>query len=158
VTIKIKRAVPEDAADVAGLVGELLQEIMRTAGVQAFHFDLAETTVRVNDFLQQHTYIVFLACVDPEPTNAGVITLCESHALYAEGSFGIIPEFYVRPRFRSAGVGRQLLDAAKEFGLNKGWRRLEVTTPPLPEFERALRFYAREGFSITGGRKLKLTL
>lgn len=157
-TIKIKRAVPEDAPDVAGLVGELLQEIMRTAGVQAFHFDLAETTVRVNDFLQQHTYIVFLARTDPEPTNAGVITLCESHALYAEGSFGIIPEFYVRPRFRSAGVGRQLLDAAKEFGLNKGWRRLEVTTPPLPEFERALLFYAREGFSITGGRKLKLTL
>jgi hypothetical protein len=39
-----------------------------------------------------------------------------------------------------------------------GWKRLEVTTPPLSLFERSLSFYTREGFSITGGRKLKLAL
>jgi len=36
-------------------------------------------------------------------------TLCESHALYAGGSFGIIQEFYVEPQFRSAGLGRSCL-------------------------------------------------
>jgi len=39
-----------------------------------------------------------------------------------------------------------------------GWTRLEVTTPPLPQFDKTLAFYTREGFSITGGRKLKVVL
>ena len=33
--------------------------------------------------------------------------------------------------------------------------RLEVTTPPLPEFERTLSFYETNNFEISGGRKLK---
>jgi hypothetical protein len=41
---------------------------------------------------------------------------------------------------------------------SKGWRRLEVTTPPLPQFDGTMAFYQREGFSIAGGRKLKLEL
>ncbi len=51
-----------------------------------------------------------------------------------------------------------LLDAAREYGVRHGWTRLEVTTPPLPQFDRALAFYEREGFSISGGRKLKVAL
>jgi hypothetical protein len=43
-------------------------------------------------------------------------------------------------------------------GQAKGWRRLEVTTPPLPQFDRTLALYQRDGFSISGGRKLKLEL
>jgi hypothetical protein len=35
---------------------------------------------------------------------------------------------------------------------------LEVTTPPLPQFDIALAFYERESFEITGGRKLKVLL
>jgi hypothetical protein len=33
-----------------------------------------------------------------------------------------------------------------------------VTTPPLPQFDRTLAFYAKQGFAITGGRKLKAVL
>jgi len=29
---------------------------------------------------------------------------------------------------------------------------------PLPQFERTLGFYEREGFTVTGGRKLKTAL
>jgi len=43
-------------------------------------------------------------------------------------------------------------------GATLGWKRLEVTTPPLPQFDNTLAFYEREGFAITGGRKLKLAL
>jgi GNAT superfamily N-acetyltransferase len=82
--------------------------------------------------------------------------LCVSYALYTEGAYGTIPEFYVRPAHRSNGVGTALLSEAKRVGQAKGWRRLEVTTPPLPQFERTLAFYQREGFSISGGRKLKM--
>ncbi len=66
------------------------------------------------------------------------------------------PEFYVRPAHQSNGVGTTLLKEARRLGQLRGWRRLEVTTPPLPQFERTLVFYQREGFSISGGRKLKL--
>lgn len=31
-------------------------------------------------------------------------------------------------------------------------------TPPLPHFDKTLAFYEREGFAVTGGRKLKATL
>jgi GNAT superfamily N-acetyltransferase len=88
----------------------------------------------------------------------GFIALYESYALYAEGAFGTIPELYVRPEYRSKGVGKKLTDKAKELAAAKGWARLEVTTPPLPQFERTLQFYEKEGFSITGGRKLKTNL
>jgi hypothetical protein len=45
-----------------------------------------------------------------------------------------------------------------EIGHLRGWRRLEVTTHPLPQFDRTLAFYQREGFGLSGGRKLKLEL
>ncbi len=32
---------------------------------------------------------------------------------------------------------------------------LGATTPLLPQFDKTLAFYVREGFSVTGGRKLK---
>jgi hypothetical protein len=50
------------------------------------------------------------------------------------------------------------LEQARRLGQSRGWRRLEVTTPPLPQFDRTLAFYQRQGFSISGGRKLKLEL
>ncbi|HTJ96602.1 MAG TPA: GNAT family N-acetyltransferase, partial [Rhodocyclaceae bacterium] len=67
-------------------------------------------------------------------------------------------EFYVGPAWRSQGVGAQLLAALKTYAAGCGWTRIELTTPPLPQFNRALAFYTREGFSISGGRKLKLDL
>jgi hypothetical protein len=48
--------------------------------------------------------------------------------------------------------------AAREHGTDRGWTRLEATTPPLPEFDRALRFYKANGFEVTGGKKLKTML
>jgi GNAT superfamily N-acetyltransferase len=158
VTLNIQRAGVADASDITSLIGELLQEIMQTIGIQAFHFDPIETARRLEDFLQQEKYVVFLARDNTDASIQGVLCLCESYALYAEGSYGIIPEFYVRPGHRCSGVGARLLDAAKAFGRDRGWKRLEVTTPPLPQFDRTLSFYTREGFSITGGSKLKLEL
>jgi GNAT superfamily N-acetyltransferase len=55
-------------------------------------------------------------------------------------------------------VGEQLLHTAEGYGRERGWKRLEVTTPPLPEFERTIRFYEEQGFTVTGGKKLKISL
>jgi GNAT superfamily N-acetyltransferase len=153
----IQRAVANDAAEIAVMVGELLTEIMARVGIQAFNFDLAETTMRLEDFLNREKYFVFVAR-DRNNKPAGFIALYERFALYAEGAFGTIPELYVRPEFRSNKLGLRLVYEAKTFGSSRGWSRLEVTTPPLPQFDRTLEFYEREGFSITGGRKLKAAL
>jgi len=153
----IRRATADDAQEVAIMVGELLAGIMDAIGIQAFNFDLAETISRLTDFLAHEKYFVFVARAG-SGNPAGFIALYESYALYAEGAFGTIPELYVRPGHRATKLGHRLVDHAKSFGASRGWTRLEVTTPPLPQFERTLAFYEREGFSISGGRKLKLSL
>jgi GNAT superfamily N-acetyltransferase len=152
----IRVATSHDVPKLAEMVGELLAEIMAAIGEQAFNFDLAATIERLRDFIRREKYFAFVA-VDGDSL-AGFVTLYESCALYAEGEFGTIPEFYVRPAYRSKEVGLQLLSRVKEFGRSLGWKRLEVTTPPLPQFDRTLAFYEREGFAISGGRKLKVTL
>jgi len=81
----------------------------------------------------------------------GVITLVETISLYAGGHIGVLNELYVVPEYRSEGVGKILLDAAKELGEERGWVRLEVTTPG-DEYARTLRFYEREGFLLIGPR------
>jgi GNAT superfamily N-acetyltransferase len=155
--ISFEPATLGDSRAVAVMLGELLGEISDAAGVQAFNFDPDETQRRLTDFLAQALYFVFLARYQGRDP-VGFLTLCETRSLYAEGTFGILPELYVRPAYRSQGIGRGLLEQAMRLAKVRGWRRLEVTTPPLPAFDAALRFYEREGFRITGGRKLKLPL
>ena len=155
--MQIYAATSADAATIAVMVGELLQEIMQAIGEQAFNFDLLATITRLQNFIRDGHYHAFVT-TNESGTAAGFLTLYQSYALYAEGSFGTIPELYVRPAYRSHGTGKQLLTAARAFGASKGWTRLEVTTPPLPAFERTLAFYGSEGFAITGGRKLKTLL
>jgi len=155
-SIQITQAQPEDAAVVAALVGELLHEIMAAVKDKAFNFHHADTEARASAWLRDGCYWVLLARDGDIPI--GFLALYQSYALYTEGIYGTIPEFYVRPAHRSKGVGAALLKQARRLGQSRGWRRLEVTTPPLPQFDRTLAFYQREGFSISGGRKLKLAL
>lgn len=153
--IKIKQALPDDAANVASTIGKLLAEIMQTVGVQAFEFNADESALWLRDYLDSGRYTAFIACSDSVQV-IGVITLVEGCALYAGGLMGIIPEFYVDPEWRSRGVGTALAKAARAHARSREWKRLEVTTPPLPQFTRTLAFYERQGFEVTGGRKLKL--
>lgn len=155
-SIQITQAQPEDAAVVATLVGELLHEIMAAVSDKVFNFHHADTEARASAWLRDGCYSVLLAREGGVPI--GFLALYQSYALYTEGIYGTIPEFYVRPTHRSKGVGTALLKLARRLGQSRGWRRLEVTTPPLPQFDRTLAFYQREGFSISGGRKLKLDL
>jgi GNAT superfamily N-acetyltransferase len=155
--IAIQPAGADESDEIAPLVGELLGEIMAAIGEQAFIFSLGEATVLLRELLDQGKYLVLVARTEAGQI-AGFVSMYESFALYAQGAFGTIAEFYVRPEFRSQGIGQRLAERAKEFGRTRGWRRLEVTTPPLPHFGRTVGFYERGGFSVTGGRKLKFLL
>ena len=153
-TAHIQPALPADAHVIAAMVGELLHEIMTAVNDKVFHFDHHETEARARAWLSDGSYLVLLArdggaCV-------GFLAVYQSYALYTEGVYGTIPEFYVRPSHRSRGIGTALIAESKKVGQARGWRRLEVTTPPLPQFDRTLAFYQRQGFTISGGRKLKV--
>ena len=156
--LRIDHAQPDDAPIIAQMVGELLREIMAAIGTHDFSFHQEETEARGRSWMTDGKYRVLLARDADQGEPLGFLALYESFALYAEGSFGTIPELFVRPAYRSNGVGAALLLEAKRMGQAKGWRRLEVTTPPLPQFDRTLAFYQQQGFSISGGRKLKVEL
>jgi len=156
--IRISRAQPADAATIAKLVGELLHEIETATGSKVFSFDSAGTETRARTWLINGTYIVFVAYSDNSKEVLGFLAIYESVGLYAQGAFGTIPELYVRPAFRSQGVGARLLAEARQFAKSRQWTRLEVTTPPLPQFDRTLAFYERHNFSVSGGRKLRLQM
>ena len=155
-TVHIDLARPEDADVIAAMVGELLLEIMSAVSEKAFNFDHHDTEARARAWLIDGSYLVLLA--RHGETGVGFLALYQSYALYTEGAFGTIPEFYVRQSHRSRGIGTALIAESKKVGQGRGWRRLEVTTPPLPQFDRTLAFYQRHGFAISGGRKLKVLL
>lgn len=149
----ISSATEHDAVIVAGLAKELLEEIMSVTGAQHFSADAGAMAVLCRDFLAGSGYAVYLAYHAGKA--AGLITLSETRSLYAGGRFGIITECYVHPDFRDCGLGKRLLSVAREHAKSMGWARLEVTTPPLPEFDRTLNFYQTNGFDVAGGRKMK---
>jgi GNAT superfamily N-acetyltransferase len=156
--LRIDHAQPDDAPIIAQMVGELLREITAMVGTSMFAFHQEGTEARARSWMTNGKYSVLLARNGVQPEPLGLLALYESYALYSEGVYGTIPEFYVRQPYRSQGVGTVLLSEAKRIGQSKGWRRLEMTTPLLPQFDGTLAFYRREGFSISGGRKLKLEL
>ena len=156
--LRIDHAQSDDAPVIAQMVGELLREIMALVGTKTFGFHQEETETRARSWITDGKYSVVLASDGVQPEPLGFLALYESFALYTEGAYGTIPEFYVRPAYRSKGIGAALMGEARRLGQSRGWRRLEVTTPPLSQFDRTLAFYQREGFSISGGRKLKLEL
>ncbi len=151
--ITIQPAGAADAEIVAELTGALLEEIMAASGTRHFVFDVETAARNFRAFLHGSGYAAHIA--RRGSAALGLVTLSSTRALYAGGEFGIVTELYVTPECRSQGLGARLLETARDFARQAGWVRLEVTTPPLPEFERALHFYQSHGFEIAGGRKLK---
>ncbi|MFE5320082.1 GNAT family N-acetyltransferase [Paenibacillus sp. NPDC056579] len=147
-----------DAIPIAALYKELMTEIIvKTVGDEQL-FPKEDAAPLCRQLISSGQYTV-LKAVDLESAGiVGFLSMCESFSLYANGSYGVIQELYVREEFRSHGTGKSLIAFAVNFARSKDWKRLEVATPQLPEFERSLAFYEREGFLITGGCKLKLLL
>ena len=134
----------------------LTSEIMQRTGLNAFDIDNVLAKRLCEEYVTKGLYTV-IAAFDNDNIIA-FASLCESHSLYTEGAFGIIQELYVMPEYRSQSIGKDLVREIVEFAKTKDWKRLELCTPPLPEFERTFEFYQDNGFERTGGYKMKFLI
>lgn len=142
--------------EVAKLAVCLTTEIVERTGVQHFDVDIPLAVNLCDEYLSNGLYNIIAAFDEDKIIGFG--SICESHSLYAEGSFGVIQEFYVMPEYRSKEVGKELLQEIKAFSKKNDWKRLELCTPPIPEFSRTVEFYQENGFEITGGYKMKYVI
>jgi GNAT superfamily N-acetyltransferase len=99
--------------------------------------------------VSKERFVAFVAIAENSEV-LGIITLAESFAIYAGGCYGAINELYVLPKHRNKNVGKMLVETAKDYGRDRGWRRLDVTAPPGDKWQRSVNFYLREGFAHTG--------
>jgi GNAT superfamily N-acetyltransferase len=150
----IEIASSSDAPTIAHLEKALLEEIMDVTGQRHFEIDFQGLTTLAKKFIDERKSMFIIA--KSGETALGFIALYESHALYAGGSYGTISELFVQKENRSQGIAKLLFNKAREFSTNQGWKYFEVTTPPLPYFEKTIAFYKTLGFEIAGGRKMKI--
>ena len=143
----------EQAEEIANLAVCLTNEIIERTGTKHFDIDVPLAIELCKNYVSNGLYNVIAAFDAGNIVGFGA--MCESHSLYAEGPFGIIQEFYVMPEYRSKDVGKGLIQEIIKFAKTNEWKRLELCTPPIPEFDRTVEFYQSNGFEITGGYKMK---
>jgi GNAT superfamily N-acetyltransferase len=154
--MEIRSAKVEDFLIITELYEDLIKEICEKTNTELILLPQSQTLELCKSYLESETYRIFV--VEMDKKIVGFISLCSSHSLYAGGEFGIIQEFFVRPAFRSKNVGSTLLAKATEYGKKIGWKRLEVSTPPVPQFDKSFLFYKNNRFVDSGGRKMKLVM
>jgi len=151
--MKYKIIDKSQSKEIAKLAVCLTNEIIERTGIQHFDVDVPLATSLCETYVSKGLYQVMAAFDGNKIIGFGA--MCESHSLYAEGSFGIIQEFYVMPDYRSKEVGKSLIEEIVKFAKEQEWKRLELCTPPVPEFHRTVDFYQSNGFEITGGYKMR---
>ena len=154
--IKFREANVHDSETIGSLVVDITTEICELTNAKYFDIDLNNTIQRCNDLMSKGHYAAIIGFSENNPI--AVVTISETYALYAGGKIGVIQEFYVSPDFRDSGVGSLLVEHVKNYGKKNQWSCIELCTPPLPEFERTLNFYQKNGLNPVGGRKMRQTL
>ncbi|RXZ44593.1 GNAT family N-acetyltransferase [Crenobacter cavernae] len=148
--VTVREAHLQDADTVADLVLALMAEICARTELRHSAFDVAENRRSCRERLVGGDCRALIA--ESAGRAVGVATLAS-----AEG-VGVVQECYVRPEWRSHGVGQRLLCEAQTLGRADGWHALEVTTPPLPAFARSFAFYQANGLAPVAGRKMRRML
>lgn len=141
--VTIRRATPEDAQDVADLLGELGY----TQPVEFFR-------ERLETFGQQPDELVLVA--EQQGKVIGVLAFKAFLYFHEPGKQGRIIALVVTEKLRSQGAGRALVVEAEKFALECGCKRMEVTTGV--QREKAHRFYESMGYQETSKRYLKLLI
>lgn len=154
--INFRAATVKDSEIIGSLVVELPNEICELTKASHFDIDLNGTIQRCSELMANGHYSAIIGVYENNPI--AVVTMTETYALYAGGKIGVIQEFYVSPEFRASGVGSMLIEKVQDYGKQHNWSCIELCTPPLPEFERTLNFYQKNGLIPVGGRKMRQAL
>ncbi|MGY1623940.1 GNAT family N-acetyltransferase [Geodermatophilus sp. SYSU D00965] len=100
--VRIRRATPADATDVAAMVAEIAAHEN-----QAAHVHVPDT--QWHGLLERPEVIVLLA--ERDGTAVGYVSAIRQLHLWTGGDVLNLDDLYVRPGHRDAGVGRQLMAA-----------------------------------------------
>ena len=146
--MQIRPAQTQDAVEVGSMISRLLCELYPQLSDQ---YRPAATIATARRLLDDRAYCALLA-VGIDGEFGGVVGLNECKAIYAHGAFGEIAELCVEPRFRSAGVGKQLVEAAVAHGRSRSWSMIEVGAPDVPRWQSTVDFHVRRGFVEVGPR------
>ena len=151
--INISPAQPSDYEMVGKLTWALLYELSPEWTSQHSEAEFIATSKAL--LSTEDCFWAFIAKFEDEIV--ATINLNQCAAIYSGGPFGEITEFYIKPDYRSRGIGAALIKAAKNFATEKGWPVLEVGAPPIDSSPRTINFYLENGFSQIGPR-LEITL
>jgi GNAT superfamily N-acetyltransferase len=154
--INFKEAKLEDSKTIGSMVVELTNEICELTKAPHFDIKLNSTIERCRELIRDGHYGAIIGEHQNKPI--AVVTFTETYALYVDGKIGVIQEFYVSPEFRASGAGSLLIEQVKKYGKQHNWSCIELCTPPLPEFEKTLNFYQKNGLIPVGGRKMRQPL
>ena len=116
---EISEATPDDIEDVA----------QRFDGYRVFYrqsSDIAAARAFIRERFARRDSVIFLARTDAEP--AGFVQLYPSLSSVSMRPIWILNDLFVAAAARGAGVGRRLMDRAREFASASGALRIELTT------------------------------
>lgn len=150
----LREAKSQDAKQIANLLSTFGNEIFDLTGA-VINTDKVLIQNLFNDNLDKD-FRAFVYERDGEVI--GFITFSDSFSLYAQGHYITITELYVAEVYRSQEIGKKLLNEVLETAKKEKKSRIELTTPPLPIFQRSLDFYLNNSFEVTGGKKVKLDI
>jgi len=117
--VRVGQAGPEDLAPIARLFDAYRVFYRQPSDVSAAEAFIAER-------FQRRDSVIFLARADGAP--AGFIQFYPSLSSVSMRPIWILNDLFVDPGHRNKGVGRKLMDRAREFATATGAVRIELTT------------------------------
>ncbi|MCR5122756.1 MAG: GNAT family N-acetyltransferase [Ruminococcus sp.] len=147
--IMIRKAVPEDAEQIEKLYSVLESDAV---SYQPQHFVMSPAGTRseqLKSILGSETQTMLAAEENGAVIGFAHVTLNKAKAFSClkPQSNIYLQDLVVAAEYRSRGIGTLLLNAAKEYGREKGAEFFRTQVFPLNE--DGLRFYRRNGFEVT---------
>ncbi|MFL5560501.1 MAG: GNAT family N-acetyltransferase [Gemmatimonadaceae bacterium] len=135
--ISLRRAESDDAVPIAALLGELGHPV-----------DAADVPERLARVLREGGEVLVAVADDGVPL--GLISLARHAAIHTAGPVGYIMALVTADSARRRGVGKLLVEAAKDWAAREGCVRLSVTSAERRADAHA--FYPACGMPYTGRR------
>jgi GNAT superfamily N-acetyltransferase len=147
IVINVRKADVKDTGQIASLIVQLYTELDLENYEEANEQEIHRVA---HELLSQNRIVSFVA--EDRGEIVALITLHHCAAIYAGGEFGEISELYVSGDYRSHRIGQKLLDAARDYAIQRDWKRLELGAPAGSRWDNTFSFYQNYGFVAIGPR------